>query len=68
MNGQRRTHQHVWILLAAIALIAAHGAFFYFTSSHITLSAATLSGVILLVVIKVIVIKRRKVVSKLDGA
>jgi hypothetical protein len=53
-------HRHVWILLAVIALIAAHGAFFYFMSSHIALSAAMVSGVIVLLAIKLIVIQRRK--------
>ena len=43
----------IWVLLViTVALIAGHGFFLYYFSSHFALSAAVMSGVVAVVVIK----------------
>jgi hypothetical protein len=49
MKGPRR----LWLALAiAVVLIAGHGVFLYYISSHMAVSAAVIAGVILLVLVK----------------
>jgi len=53
MNGRGFLGGRIWILLViTVALIAGHGFFLYYFSSHFALSAAVVSGVIAIVVIK----------------
>jgi hypothetical protein len=53
MKLHSRPRMLAWILLVGvIILIAGHGIFLYYISSHMALSAAVVSGVIILVVIK----------------
>lgn len=49
---QRSLLTRIVILLAALLLIAGHGAFFYYIRAHMGLSAGALCGVILLVFVK----------------
>jgi hypothetical protein len=53
MKVHRRPRALAWILsVGVIILIASHGIFLYYISSHMALSAAVVSGVIFLMVIK----------------
>jgi len=53
MKGHGFRDGRIWILLViTVALIAGHGFFVYYLSSHFALSAAVISGVIAVVVIK----------------
>jgi uncharacterized membrane protein len=65
MKGRILKHKRVWMVAAVVVLVAGHGAFLHYISSHVALSTAMVSGVIILVAVKLIVIKHRGASSPL---
>jgi len=59
IDGTRRFHKRLWVLIGIIAIILLHGAILYYLTSHVALSVVVLLGLTIMVILKLIVIKRR---------